>query len=104
MQINKILRYIVLGGVFLLPIIPFIVANSMFFPFITGKNFFFRIVTEIVFGSWVILALRDLAYRPKRSWIIGSFSAFIVFMALATIFGIDPHNSFWETSNAWKDM
>lgn len=96
MNINQSLRYILLGGIFLIPFISFIVANSMFFPFITGKNFVFRILVEILFASWFILALRNPSYRPTFSWIPISILAFIGIIALADIFGADPLKSFWS--------
>ena len=40
MQMDRVLRYIVLGGIFLLPVIPFIVANNMFFPVYHWEKFF----------------------------------------------------------------
>ena len=40
-------RYVVLGALFLIPFIPLYVANSLFFPFITGKGFAFRILVEV---------------------------------------------------------
>src|SRR3989344_5236305 len=67
MAIEKMLRWIVLGGVFALPFIVFIVANNLFFPYITGKNFTFRIIVEIITGAWLALALVKPEYRPRKS-------------------------------------
>ncbi|MBI4118590.1 MAG: O-antigen ligase family protein [Parcubacteria group bacterium] len=96
MQINKWLRYVVLAGIFLLPLIPLIIAKDMFFPFITGKNFAFRIIVEIIFAAWIVLAWRDSAYRPQWSWVLGATGAFVGVMGLATIFSEDPLRSFWS--------
>ena len=74
-------------GRFTIPFIPLFVADSMFFPFITGKNFAFRIIIEIRCGAWVILALLDSQYRPRFSWIAVSGAAFIVVMLFANLFG-----------------
>src|SRR4051812_15035471 len=104
---NKTLRYIALIGVFIIPFIPLIVTNSLFFPFITGKNFTFRIVVEIVFAAWAILALTDKAYRPRRSWILYAFSAFVIIIALADTFGVYPYKSFWsnyERMEGWVTL
>ncbi len=83
-------------GIFAIPFIPLIIANSMFFPFITGKNFMFRIIVEIIFAAWIILALYEPVYRPKFSWILGSFSALLVVMFFANLFGEHPLSSFWS--------
>src|SRR3989344_1454595 len=96
MKTNKILRYVILGGVFLVPVIPLIITNSLFFPFITGKNFAFRIIVEIIFAAWLILALRDAKYMPKRSFILWALLAFLGILTLADIFGVDPQRSIWS--------
>ena len=68
MTIEKALRWVVLGGVFALPFIPFIVSSSLFFPFITGKGFAFRLLVELMVGAWLALAFVNPEYRPRRSW------------------------------------
>jgi hypothetical protein len=70
MNMNRILRYICIVGIFIIPFIPLIVVNSYFFPFITGKGFAFRIIVELIFGAWMILAVTDPAYRPRKSWML----------------------------------
>lgn len=94
--IDQVLRYVVLTGIFALPFVPLIVANSFFFPFITGKHFFFRIVVEIVFAAWLILALRNPQFRPRFDVILYAFSAFMGIIFLADLFGENPFKSFWS--------
>jgi tetratricopeptide (TPR) repeat protein/O-antigen ligase len=96
MKLTTILRYIVLAGLFIIPFIPLVVANSYFFPFITGKGFTFRIIVEIIFGAWVALALIHPGYRPQKSWILWSWLAFTVIIALADFMGVNPYKSFWS--------
>ena len=93
---KDILKVVVYGGIFAVPFISLIISNSMFFPYITGKNFTFRIIVEIIFAAWVLLALYDAQYRPKFSWILGSFASLLVIMAFADALGKDPHMSFWS--------
>ena len=93
---NNQLRYIVLAGLFAIPFVPLIVSSSLFFPFITGKAFIFRILVEIIFAVWLVLAIRDKSYRPKFSWILGALFAFLVVMGLADIFAINPFKAFWS--------
>lgn len=96
MTFDKILRTLLLGGIFLVPFIPFILSNDMFFPFITGKNFAFRILAEILFAGWLILALRVPAYRPTFSWILVALSAFVGIIAIADITGANASKSIWS--------
>jgi O-antigen ligase len=80
-----------------IPFIPFIVlGQSTFFPFITGKNFAFRALVEIMFSAWVVLAVIDPAYRPTKSYLLYAFAAFVGVITLASIFGVDPAKSFWS--------
>ena len=96
MAIEKSLRSIVLGSIFVLPFILFIVAQTLFFPFITGKNFAFRLIVEIMTGAYIALALINPAFRPRRSWLLGAFAFFLVVVALADLLGAYPFKSFWS--------
>ena len=107
MVIEKALRWVVISGVFALPFIILIVAQSMFFPFITGKNFTFRIIVEIIAGAWLALALVYPTYRPRRSWILGAFAIFVLIMAIADAQGAYPFKSFWsnyERMDGWVTL
>lgn len=101
---KDILLGIVFIGLFFVPFLPIYVENNFFFPFITGKNFAFRIIVEIVFASWIVLALYDAQYRPRFSWILAGFASFIGIMALANALGEYPLQSFWsnfERMDGW---
>lgn len=96
-MLKDTLRWVVRAGIFAIPvIIPFIVSASMFFPYITGKNFAFRIIVEIIFASWVVLAFLDAKYRPRFSWVLTSVTLFVVIVGLADLFGSNPFKSFWS--------
>jgi len=92
----NLIRYLILGGVFLVPFIPLIAPGSLFFPFITGKNFFFRILVEILLGLWLILAVYNKKYKPRRSWILISIIAFVFVAALSSFFGENLYRSLWS--------
>ncbi|HWB33882.1 MAG TPA: O-antigen ligase family protein [Candidatus Paceibacterota bacterium] len=101
MQYTKFLRWALLGGLCLVPFISLIVATgsifpNMFFPFITGKNFAFRILVELLLLVYVILAMREPKYRPKASLIMWSVGIFVLWMAVATALSVDPVKSFWS--------
>lgn len=96
MTANKWLKYFIYAGIFVVPFIPWIVAESSYFPFITGKNFAFRVIVEIIFALWAILALRDKSARPEKSWILYSVLALGAVDILATVFGVNPYHSFWS--------
>lgn len=93
---KDIAKGIVYAGIFLIPAIVLIISNNLFFPFITGKNFTFRIIVEIIFAGWIILAFYDAQYRPKFSWILGTFLTFLIVIFFADLFGEYPLQSFWS--------
>ena len=93
---KQIARWVALGALFLIPLTPLIVANSYFFPFITGKAFYFRILVEIAVAAWVMLALLDREYRPRFSWISAAVVAFVVWMFVADAFAPNAAKAFWS--------
>ncbi|MDP3965797.1 MAG: O-antigen ligase family protein [bacterium] len=106
-MIEKMLRWTVLAGIFALPFIIFIVANTLFFPFITGKNFAFRIIVEIITGAWLALAFVNPEYRPRKSWLLGAFAVFVLIVAVADLQGVHPFKSFWsnyERMDGWVTL
>jgi O-antigen ligase len=93
---NNQLRYVILIGLFAIPFVPLVVSSSLFFPFVTGKAFVFRIIIEIIFAAWLILAIRDKSHRPKFSWILGAIFMFLLAMGVADIFAQNPFKAFWS--------
>jgi O-antigen ligase len=93
---KQIARWTALAALFLIPLAPLLVANHFFFPFITGKAFYFRILTEIAFVAWVVLAFLDKAYRPRFSWIGAIAVAFVVWMGFADLFAVNVTKAFWS--------
>lgn len=96
MNIKNILKWGVIGGLFAVPFVPFIVSSSMLFPFITGKGFAFRIIVEIVVALYVLLALLDVEYRPKLSLITKAVLVFTGIIFLADLFGENAFKSLWS--------
>lgn len=96
MKANDLLKRGILMGIFMVPFVPLIVANAHYFPFITGKAFFFRIVVEIIAALWLILALRDKRFMPQFSWITVALTVFAGIVLVADIFSLNPERSLWS--------
>lgn len=104
---KDIIRYIVYGSIYAVPFVLLIIAGSMFFPYITGKNFAFRILVEIGFGAWLLLALYDRTYRPRFSYILASVLCLLGVMFLADSLGEYAPKSFWsnyERMEGWVTL
>lgn len=93
---KDVLKTVLFGALFAIPFLTLYVENDYFFPFITGKNFWFRILVEVAFASWILLAMYDRQYRPRFSWMAVGFSALVVIMFFADLFGEYPQKSFWS--------
>ncbi len=93
---KNIFKWIVLAGLFVVPFIPFFVSSSLFFPYITTKAFSWRIIIEIIFASWIVLAALVPEYRPKKTLILYALLAFLVIIGLADILGENPIKSIWS--------
>jgi O-antigen ligase/tetratricopeptide (TPR) repeat protein len=92
----KYLQNVLLFGLCVAFFIPFVVSESQLYPFITGKNFSFRILTEVLLAIWLIAMIWDKEIRPKFSWIMGSILLFVGAMSVADILSVNPAKSFWS--------
>jgi hypothetical protein len=96
------LKWILFSALFLVPFIAFVVADGFFFPFITGKNFAFRVLVEIALAAWLLLALKDPAMRPRlpgqKGWLLlpALFLAFLVTTGISTLLAENPTKAFWS--------
>lgn len=97
-------RWTAIIALFIIPFLPLYVANDLFFPFITGKNFAFRILVEIALAAWILLALLDRRYRPRFSWTLALLGGLVAWMAVANALGVHPMKAFWsnfERMDGW---
>ena len=95
-MLTKTLKSINLFLIFLIPFIPLYIANNLFFPFITGKAFLFRILVEIAFALWLILILRDRRYAPRFSPLLLSITIFTIIVFTADLLGMNAIRSLWS--------
>ncbi len=104
MPLKSITRFFALAPLFLIPIFALIVANDFFFPFITGKAFYFRILVEVAFASWVILAFLDAKYRPRWNAVTIGVTVFAFVALVADLLGANPLRSLlsnFERMEGW---
>ncbi|MEK7098959.1 MAG: O-antigen ligase family protein [Patescibacteria group bacterium] len=93
---EKISLWIVKIGLWILPFLPLYVSGSMLFPFITGKNFAFRIIIEIIFAFWAGLAVARHEYRPRLTPLFKIVTAFVAIVFLADLLSPHPYRSFFS--------
>jgi len=95
-SLSAILRNIVLVGFFSLPLIPLFFSSSLLFPFVSSKGFVFRVVTELLFGLWLMLIFLRKEYRIRGSFILWTILVFIGVTTLSDVSGVNFQRSFWS--------
>ncbi|OHA08529.1 MAG: hypothetical protein A3B37_00310 [Candidatus Sungbacteria bacterium RIFCSPLOWO2_01_FULL_59_16] len=95
-QTEKSLSWILKGGLLLAPFCVLLVTRSLYFPFITGKNFAFRILVEALALVWVYAAVRFPNFRPRSTALAWAAAIFIAVLGVAAALGISPYRSFWS--------
>jgi len=93
--IKKVIQFCILAALFIVPLAVF---PSSIFPYITLKTILFYALSELAFFLYVILALFDKKYIPKKNIILISFGFLIFARFISTWFGVDPSFSFWSNS------
>lgn len=83
-------------GVWVILFLPLYISSSLLFPFITGKNFAFRIITEVIFTLYLGAAIMWPQYRPRLTPLFKAVTVFILVLFLADLFGLNPYRSFFS--------
>ncbi len=81
-----------------------IVMNSMFFPVIGGKDYFFRVAVELSLICFLLAwafemkagELKELLKGTFRKRLVKAFTVFAVIFLLACVFAYDIHAAFWS--------
>lgn len=81
-----------------------VVMNSMFFPFIGGKDYFFRFAVELslicfVFAWALEMGAGELSKLLKAAYkkpLVIAVTAFVVIVLIACLFAYDIHAAFWS--------
>lgn len=96
-RLERISVFIITLGTYLILFTPLIVVRSSFFPFVTPKTIYFRILVEIISAAYLILVISFPRYRPKLNLLSISIFIFFGISVLASVFGINFERSFWST-------
>lgn len=95
-ELENVFKWTVKTGLWFIPFLPLYVSSSMLFPFITGKNFAFRIIIEIIFSLWVGLAIFKEEYRPRLTPLFKAVTVFIVVLFFADTMSPNSYRAFFS--------
>ena len=90
--ITSLIRWVVV----LVPAVVIFNPDSLYFPFITGKNFLFRGMIEFAFVLYMLLAFIDASFRPKWSAVLKVFGIFVGCMLVADLSAVDATRAIWS--------
>lgn len=90
----KILEKILYYGLILTLLTPLVIGESLIFPFVSIKAYFFYILIDILFIIYLIL-LSQKAIYPKHSKLLLIFIGLTLFGFILDLFGISFKNSLW---------
>lgn len=84
------------GAIYVSLFTPLIFVRDFFFPFVSPKTFFFRILIDIIFILFVFLVFTNRKYIPRfKHPLVMAVAVFISFTILTSITGVNFERSFW---------
>jgi len=93
--LEKVLKYIVIFGSYLVVFMPLLVVPQSYFPYIIQKTIYLRILIEVIFVAYLVLALKNSDYRPQKSLILWSVVAYFSVMVITTFTSLSFARSWW---------
>src|SRR4030042_2632303 len=94
--LEKIYFKIIEWGTYLVLFTPFIFIRDYFFPFVVPKTIFFRIIVDIIFIVFILLAVSNSKFRPKLTPFTLAIVVFLLMLVLASVLGVNFTRSFWS--------
>jgi pentatricopeptide repeat protein len=95
-KLEKAYLRIIEWGTYAILFTPLIFFQTYFFPFVSPKTIFFRIVVDIIFAAYLLLVIANPRYRPKLSPLTIAVSVFLGALVLTSITGVNFERSFWS--------
>ncbi|MFA4998942.1 MAG: O-antigen ligase family protein [Candidatus Paceibacterota bacterium] len=95
-SLEKIYLLIIEWGTYLALLTPFILIKSYFFPYVSPKTVFFRIIVDIIFIAYILLLVSNPKYRPRNNALTVSIVVFLGIIILSSIIGVNFEKSFWS--------
>ena len=93
---EKLLKY---GSCFFVFVLPLIYFSKILYPYTAPKTFFFYGLVEILLAFWIYTIIIDHTYRLTKKTLLYFIpvGAFVLWMTVAGLVGINPEFSFWSS-------
>ena len=96
MTFSKILSRITFGLLLLTTITPLVYQKKLFFSYDSEKGLFFRLLSEIIFGLWLILIIKEPSFRPRRTPVFMALISFGIMLLIVDILGVNTYLSIFS--------
>jgi O-antigen ligase/tetratricopeptide (TPR) repeat protein len=96
MTFSKILSRVIYGLLILTTLTPLIFQKKLFFSYDSEKGLYFRFLSEIIIGSWLILIVKEPTFRPKKTPINLSLLVLSVVLLIVDVLGVDMYLSIFS--------
>lgn len=90
------MKIVILVALYAILFAPILVGVKYLFPFVFPKAVYFQTLVEIAIILYVVLLAIDRKYLPRRTVILWGVAAYVLAIALSTVFGVDRPLSFWS--------
>lgn len=95
---KTVLKFVIWAGLVSICFIPLVVSSKFYFPFIVPKTVAFRVIVEVIFLAFLILAALDEKYRIKLNLITVIFAAYVLSVSLSSLLAGTFSFSFWSNN------
>ncbi|MFC1613037.1 hypothetical protein ACFL23_01770 [Patescibacteria group bacterium] len=92
---EKTYKTILQWGIYLSFLTPLLVFDSLLFPFITSKAFYFRILIEILLAVYILFLFQYPKNIPKKNYLTIALICFAAIFVITSFTSIDFNLSFW---------
>lgn len=100
----NILRQALFFVMYAILLTPLLLSTKFFFPFISSKTFYFRLLVEIALVLYILLAVADERFRPKITKISIAIFVLLGIFILTSLFGANFYRSFWGNTERGEGL
>lgn len=83
---------------------PLLVSSDFFFPYISTKIFFFRLLVEAAVCVYILVAAADSRFRPRLTPLIRAVIIFGTILFLTSLAGLNFYRSFWGNTERGEGL
>lgn len=95
-RLGRLLHHLIKVGLYSLLFIPILHIQSLSAAASVSKTFFFWLVVEVLTVLYLLLICVAPRFRPRRTALLWTVTAYVLALFLTSFFGVDFYRSFWS--------